>query len=334
MLRRYARGRLVQLLIVLWGAATLNFLLPRLAPGDPIRERIYSMSTSGGVDQQSIEAMVQSYDQEFGFDQPLIVQYVRYLWSVAHLDFGYSMAQYPARVLNLILTALPWTIGLLLVATLLAFSLGTLVGAAMAWSGSPRALNYLLAPLLVLSAVPYYLLGLVLVYLFALTWRIFPLSGGYTAGTIPSLTLPFVGDILSHSVLPALSIVLAAAGFWALGMRGMMVNNEGEDYMIMARAKGLPGHWIFSRYAVRNAILPQMTALAIALGSVVSGAVLVEVVFGLPGIGSLLYKAISGSDYFLVYGVVFIIILAIAVATTVLDLVYPLLDPRITYQPR
>jgi peptide/nickel transport system permease protein len=334
MLRNYLPGRLAQFLIVLWGAATINFLIPRLSPGDPIRERMYTLSNSGGLNQAAIEEMVRAYDRDFGFDQPLPVQYVRYLWNIAHLDFGYSMAQFPARVLPLILGALPWTIGLLLAATLLAFGIGTLLGALMAWSGSPRALNYLVAPLVTLSAVPYYLLGLVLVYLFAVTWKIFPLSGGYTAGTLPDLSWPFVADVLSHSILPGLSIVLAAVGFWALGMRGMMITNDGEDYMIMAQAKGLPGHWVFSRYAARNAILPQITALAIALGHVVSGAVLVEVVFGLPGIGSLLYKAISGSDYFVIYGIVFMIILAIGLATTVLDLVYPLLDPRINYQQR
>jgi peptide/nickel transport system permease protein len=141
-------------------------------------------------------------------------------------------------------------------------------------------------------------------------------------------------DVLRHVALPALSIVLAAVGFWALGMRGMMVTTEGEDYMAMAEAKGLPDRWIFYRYAVRNALLPQFTALAIALGHVVSGAVLVEVVFGLPGIGTLLYKSIAGSDYFLTYGIVFMIILSIGLATLVLDLVYPLLDPRIAYRSR
>ncbi len=334
MLRRYARWRLVQLLIVLWAAATLNFLIPRLAPGNPIRERLYTLSNSGGINQQSIEAMVRAYDEQFGLDQPLTVQYARYLWNMVHLDFGYSLAQYPAKVLPLILAAMPWTIGLLFVSTLLAFGVGTLLGALMAWSESPRAVNYLAAPLLTLSAVPYYLLGLVLVYLFALTWKIFPLSGGYTAGTLPSLSGPFLLDILRHSVLPALSIVLAAVGFWALGMRAMMITTIGEDFMIMAQAKGLRPRTIFLHYAVRVAVLPQITTLAIALGHVVSGAVLVEVVFGLPGIGSLLYKAISGSDYFVTYGVVFMIILAIGLATTLLDLIYPLLDPRITYQRR
>jgi peptide/nickel transport system permease protein len=195
-------------------------------------------------------------------------------------------------------------------------------------------LQYFVGPMLTLSAIPYYLMGLVLIYLLAISTHVFPLSGGYTVGTIPNLTPGFILDILQHSILPALSIILAAVGFWALGMRGMMVTTEGEDYMTMAEAKGLPSGNIFMRYAVRNAILPQVTALAIALGHVVSGSVLVEVVFGYPGIGSLLYKAITGSDYFVIYGVVFIVILAISTATLAVDLIYPFLDPRISYRRR
>jgi peptide/nickel transport system permease protein len=331
---RYVVGRLVQFFVVLWGAATLNFIIPRLAPGDPVRERLIEMANQGGYLQQGIEQMVKASDQQFGLDQPLWIQYLRYLANVSHLDFGYSLAEYPAKVMPLIAAALPWTIGLLLVSTLMAFSLGTLIGALLAWPGSPKFLQYFVGPLLTLSSIPYYLLGLVLIYLFSIWQKVFPLSGGYTIGVIPSLTLPFVLDIISHSVLPALSIILAGIGFWALGMRGMMVTTEGEDYMVMAEAKGLPGNWIFMRYALRNAILPQFTSLAIALGYVVSGSVLVEVVFGYPGIGTLLYKAITGSDYFVIYGVVFIVILAISLATLLIDLAYPLLDPRITYRSR
>lgn len=330
----YVVRRLGLFVVVLWGAATLNFIIPRLAPGDPVRERLYEMASQGGYLQQGIEQMVKAYDKEFGLDQPLYIQYVRYLWDTAHLNFGYSLAQYPTKVLPLILQALPWTIGLLLVSTLLAFAIGTILGALIAWPKSPKFLQYLVGPLLTLSSIPYYLLGLVLIYLLAISTHVFPLSGGYTIGVIPSFTPAFIWDILRHTLLPALSIILSAIGFWAIGMRGMMVTTEGEDYMIMAEAKGLPGGWIFYRYAVRNAILPQVTALAIALGYVVSGSVLVEVVFGYPGIGSLLYKAISGSDYFVIYGIVFMVILAISLATLIIDLIYPLLDPRISYRSK
>lgn len=253
------------------------------------------------------------------------------MWNVAHFNFGYSISLYPAQVVPLILGALPWTIGLLLTATIVSFTLGTLLGAVIAWPRSSRFFQHLVIPMMGLSSIPYYLLGLVLVYAFGVLVPIFPLSGGYSVGTIPRLSWPFLADVISHATLPALSIVLAAIGFSALGMRGMMVTTRGEDYMSFAEAKGLPDRQIFLAYGVRNAILPQVTAFALSLGHIVSGSVVVEVVFGYPGIGSLLLQAINSLDYFLIYGIVFITVLAIAAATMIIDLTYPFLDPRITY---
>jgi peptide/nickel transport system permease protein len=255
-----------------------------------------------------------------------------YLWNALRLDFGYSITEYPARVLPMIMAALPWTMGLLVSATVIAFVVGTLLGALIAWPRSPRVLGFLIGPMMALSSIPYYLLGLVLVYVLGVVVPAFPLSGGYAIGTIPRPTLQFAVDVLHHSLLPALSIVIAGVGFWSLGMRGMMVTTAGEDFMTFAEAKGLQGRRIFLRYAVRNAILPQFTALAINLGTVVSGSVIVEVIFGYPGIGSLLFKAINGLDYFAIYGILFMVVLAIALATLLVDLIYPLLDPRISYR--
>ena len=217
-------------------------------------------------------------------------------------------------------------------ATLIAFALGTLLGALLAWPRTPALLHYLAAPLLALSAIPYYLLGLGLVFLLGFTLRAFPLGGGFTLGTLPSASLTYAIDVIYHSVVPALSIVLSSVGFWALSMRGMMVTVQGEDYVNYARARGLKNRDIFLRYALRNALLPQTTALALAMGYVVSGAVLVEVVFAYPGVGTVLYRAIQTFDYTVIYGVVIMIILSIALVTLILDLVYPLLDPRIAYQ--
>jgi peptide/nickel transport system permease protein len=329
---QYLARRLIQFGFVLWGAATLNFLIPRLAPGNPVRERLMSAMQQTGPMQQGLEEMVRSYNIQFGLDQPLYVQYFKYMASALRLDFGYSIAQYPVKVMPLILSALPWTIGLLFVATLLSFSVGSLLGALLAWPRAPRALRFLVPPLMALSSVPYYLLGLIMVYLLALSLPLFPLSGGYSIGTTVQLNTPFVLDVVRHAILPSLSIVLAAIGFWALGMRAMMVTTEGEDYMVFADAKGLRPRRIFLRYAARNAILPQITSLAIQLGHIVSGSVIVEIVFGYPGIGNLLFQAISASDYFVIYGVVFITVLAITFATLLIDLVYPLIDPRIVYR--
>lgn len=328
---RHVLKRFGLFLFVVWGAATLNFFLPRLAPGDPVRERLFQMSVQGGFTQTGVEEMVQEYEAKFGLDKPLYEQYFNYLFDMAQFDFGYSLTLFPTKALDLIMTALPWTIGLLLVTTILSFVIGTVLGAIIAWPKAPRWVEGLVAPLLALAAVPYYLLGLILLYVLAFSLKWFPLSGGYEAGTQPNFSFEFVVDVLQHSFLPALSIILSALGFWALGIRGMMVTTSGEDYMLYAEARGLRGKTIFGRYGLRNALLPQVTALALSLGNIVSGAILVEVIFTYPGVGSLLFEAIQGADYFVIYGIVFMVILALGIATMIVDLAYPLLDPRIRH---
>jgi len=328
----YLLRRIGLFFLVLWGAATINFIIPRLSPSDPIRARLSAMAVQSGYVQTGVEDMVRAYQAKFGLDQPIYLQYLRYLKDMFTFNFGYSLSLYPAKVLDLILNALPWTIGLLSTATLLAFVVGILSGALMAWPRTPRAFKSLTGPFLTLSAIPYSLLALILLYILAFTIRLFPLYGGYPAGTIPSFSLPFIGTVLRHSFLPALSIVLAEMGFWALGMRSMMVTTEGEDFMLFAEARGIRNRHIFRQYALRNAMLPAYTALALSIGRIVSGSVLVEVIFAYPGIGSLLYTAIRGSDYFIIYGVVFMVILTLGLATLILDLLYPRLDPRIRYQ--
>lgn len=328
----YVLRRVLQFLIVLWAAATINFILPRLAPGNPVRDRLVSQASQGGPLQEGIEEMVRSYNKQFGLDKPLYVQYGLYLEHVIKLDFGYSIANYPNRVMGMIRRALPWTIGLLLVSSAISFVLGTFLGALVTWSRAPKFFRVLIGPAMALSAVPQYQLGLVLVFLLAISLPVFPLSGGYAIGTIPHLSLPFLLDVLRHSFLPGLSIVLVGIGFWALGMRGMMITTKGEDYINFAEAKGLKDRRIFYSYAMRNAVLPQVTNFAINLGTIISGVVVVEVIFGYPGMGSLLFNAISGSDYFLIYGIVYITVLVIGLATLAVDLLYPILDPRITYR--
>ena len=328
----YVIRRVAQFFLIVWAAATINFILPRLAPGNPVRERLVSAASQGGAMQDGIEEMVRSYNKQFGLDKPLYVQYGLYLQHVAQLDFGYSIANYPNTVVDLIRRALPWTVGLLAVSSGIAFVLGTLLGALVTWPRAPKVFRYLAAPAMALSAIPYYLLGLTLIYLLGIVVPIFPLSGGYSIGAIPHLSLSFALDVLRHALLPGLSVVISSVGFWMLGMRGMMITTKGEDYINFAEAKGLKDRRIFFSYAIRNAVLPQLTNFAINLGTVISGLVIVEVIFGLPGMGSLLYNAITGLDYFVVYGIVYMTVLTIALATLIMDLIYPLLDPRISYR--
>ena len=329
----YVLKRIGFFLIIVWLAATLNFFIPRLSGQNPVRERLLEQAVVGGYVQQGMNEMVEEYNQRFGFDQPLWLQYIRYMSDLLRGDFNYSIANYPRTVVSMMADALPWTIGLLTTTTLFSVVLGTLLGAVLGWPRCPVVLRYLLPPLLVLHAIPYYLLGLVLMFFLAFQARVLPDTGGYSIGTIPDTLNPaFWFDVLSHAVLPACSIILAAVGGWALTMRAMVVTVQGEDFVTFADAKGLKDRTIFLRYAVRNTLLPQVTSLALALGYIVSGAVLVEVVFGYPGIGTVLFAAIRQADWFLIQGLVFVVIVSISLASLLLDLTYPLLDPRITYR--
>lgn len=330
----YLIRRLIFFLIIVWLAATVNFFLPRLSGQDPIRDKLMFEATVGGSVQAGMEEIIRVYEEKFGLDKPLYVQYFNYLGDLARLDFNYSIAHYPNRVIDMFMDAVPWTIGLLGVSFVLSFFVGTLLGALFGWPRSPRAVQWLFPPLITLHAIPYYLLGLVMLYIFSFAVRWLPSGGGYTRGTLPEASLTFYLDVVKHSLLPAASIVLAQIGGWALGMRAMMVTTRGEDYMIFAEAKGVSERTLFFRYAVRNAILPQVTGLALVLGYLISGAVLVEIVFQYPGIGTLLWRAIRETDYFLVQGIVFFSIISIGLATLLIDLLYPWLDPRISYDTK
>ena len=328
----YLLRRIAVFLLIAWLAATLNFFLPRLTGQDPVRVKLLQQAQLGGHVQAGIEEMVREYDRRFGLDRPLWVQYLTFLRDAARLDFNYSIANYPRTVNEMIAEALPWTVALLGTTTVVSFALGTILGALLGWPRAPRWMRWLMPPLWALHAIPFFLLGLILIYVFAFWFPVLPMFGGYSAGAFPALTVPFVLDLVRHATLPALSIVLVATGGWALSMRGMMVTTQGEDYVTFAEAKGLRSLTIFLRYCVRNALLPQATGLALALGQIVSGAVLVEVIFGYPGIGTVLFQAIRENDHFLIQGIVFTVIIALGLATLVLDAVYPLLDPRISYR--
>ncbi len=311
----YIARRFGVFLLIVWLAATLNFFLPRLSGQDPVRTKLLQQAALGGYVQGGIEEMTREYERRFGLDQPLWRQYLTYLEDVSRFDFNYSIANYPRTVNRLIADALP-----------------SLLGALLAWPRAPRWMLWLMPPLWALHAIPFFLLGLILTYLLAFQLPLLPIFGGYSAGAIPGLSWHFAWDVVQHALLPALSIILVATGGWALGMRGMMVTTMGEDYVLFAEAKGLKASTVFLRYCVRNAILPQVTALALALGQILSGAVLVEVIFGYPGIGTLLYQAIRESDHFVIQGIVFTVIVALGFTTFVLDVIYPWLDPRISYR--
>lgn len=328
----YVARRIGIFLLIVITAVSVNFFMPRVRSTNPIESRMNQLAAQGGVYMNQIQELVKIYNRKFGLDRPLWEQYFIYWGDLLSLDLGVSLAYYPQTALEMIARSAPWTLGLLIVSTIIAFVLGTLLGALMAWPRTSRIALGLSPLFMTLSAIPYYLLGMLLIYVVAMGWRLLPVGGAYKAGANLTLSWQMALDIGRHAILPAASIVLSSLGSWGLGMRAMMTTTLGEDYLHMAEAKGLKPQTIFKDYALRNALLPQVTSLAIRLGMVMSGAVLVEVIFGYPGVGNLLFKAIAGNDYFVIQGIVLFIILSIGIVLLVLDLVYPLIDPRIRYR--
>jgi peptide/nickel transport system permease protein len=328
----YLIRRVFFLFGVIWAAATLNFILPHLTGRDPIRERITMQIATMGLDSTGAQAMIDSYKQLFGLDKPLWMQYLKYLGNMARFDLGYSISAYPREVMDIIGERVWYTVGIVGTTTILAFIIGSLIGALLGWRQSPKVLNALIPPLMVFSAAPAFVLALVLIYFLAFRAKLFPLRGAWRMTTTPDWAkVSFWVEVLHHAALPALSLILVSVGGWGLGMRAMMVTIEGADYMAYGEAKGLKGARLFYRYALRNALLPHVTGLAVQLGTIVSGSTLVEVYFAYPGLGTQLNSAIQSFDYYVIYGIVFFLVTGIALATFLVDLLYPLLDPRIRY---
>jgi peptide/nickel transport system permease protein len=329
----YLFRRVAMFLLTIWLGATIIFIVPRLAPGDPIAAMVSRLTAQMGRVENS-DQLIQAWRARFGLDAPIHIQYLRFLRNAATFNLGYSLASFPSEVEDLARDAIPWTIGLLTMTTVISFVAGNTIGALLAWRGTPRLVRNILPLSLTFTSIPFFMLAILLIYVFAFGLHWFPVSGAYGRGQQVGLTWSFIRSVIYHGTLPACSIVIASMGFWALGMRGMMITTQGEDYLILARAKGLGPGRVFWRYAVRNAILPQVTALALAMGGLVGGSTLVEYLFAYPGMGYLLYLGIVNSDYSLIQGIVFILIVATALAALIIDLLYPFLDPRISYSKR
>ncbi|HLZ58930.1 MAG TPA: ABC transporter permease [Ktedonosporobacter sp.] len=311
-------------LVALWASVTLNFLIPRLIPGNPAQALIARFQ--GDVDPQSMHAL----EILFGIShESLWTQYWQYLGNLLHGDLGLSITFYPTSVSQVIAEDLPWTLGLVGLSVVISAALGTLLGIIAAWRRGSM-LDTLVPPLLTcLHAIPYFWLALLLLYLlgFILNW--FPVSGGYDSASLtPGPTLDFLTSVVSHGTLPALTIVLSSMAGWMLRMRNTMMTTLSEDYVLMAEAKGLPQRRVMLRYAARNAILPNVTGFALSLGFVVAGALFTEVVFSYPGIGFALLQGIQNSDYALVQGLFLIIAVAVLIANFFADVLYTVLDPR------
>lgn len=324
----YIAQRFAILIATILLSLTIVFLLPRLVPGDPMGAINAKLSAVGAG--AAGQAMIKEYMERFGLNKPVWQQYVDYLVQLSQGNLGYSITNFPARVSDLIFTSLPWTLALLAITTISSWIIGSVLGAVVGWreSKSPIIRSFVILALIAYTT-PYYILAIILLFAFAFLVPIFPLAGAFEVGARPEFTLSFAMDVLKHAALPALSIILVSLGWWFLSMRSLITSIKGEDYILWAQAKGLTPNRIMWVYAFRNALLPQATGLALSLGYLVGGALVTEVIFGYPGVGWLIFNSIKGLDYPVIQGSVMLIILSVAIVNFLLDMVYPLLDPRI-----
>ena len=324
--RRYILTKLKWYVLTFFIALFLNFFLPRLIPGNPVSAIIAKMATSG-VSSESLEKLYQSYIHEFGLDQPWYIQFVDYIVKVVHGDLGKSFSLYPTEVSTILKQALPWTIALQLPAILLGWILGNILGAVAAYKRGK--FDSILFPLAIfINSIPYYCLAIMLLYLFAVLLGILPVGGGYSMSLTPSFSIQFIFDALKHYILPFLSLLLIIIGGQAIGMREMSIYELNTDYVKYAKLLGISDRKIV-RYVFKNAILPQITGLSISLGTMVGGALITEIVFSYPGIGTWLFNGIRQQDYPLIQGCTLLIALTVLFANFLIDILYGLIDPRI-----
>jgi peptide/nickel transport system permease protein len=329
----YVLPRIGQYLMVVFLGVTLTFIVPRFAPGDPVEARIAGFMTSGGsVSPEMVEYLRTTLSELYGLEGSNWDQYLAFWGRLFKGDLGPSLSVYPTPVMSLIKTAMPWTLGFLLVSTIISWILGNLLGGISSYF--PK--NKLLLGVDVISQavrpIPYYIMALLLVTLFAYAWPIFPIRGAYPMGTKPNLSLWFVVTVIYHSILPALSLIIVGIGGWFIGMKSLASNIISEDYVVYAESAGLTRRKIISSYVIRNAMLPQITGLALQLGMIFNGALILEVIFTYPGLGWLAYNAVLQSDYSLLMGITLFSIVGVATAVLIMDLIYPLFDPRVRYQ--
>src|ERR1700733_13091126 len=315
--------RLAFYAVAAWVAITINFAIPRVLPGNAVDRLLAKYPT---LDANSLGAP----PAEFGTHTPgsLISQCFTYLGDLAHGNLGTSVNLYPAKVTTVIAQTLPWTVILVGTATIISFLLGTLLGILAAWRRGGW-LDRTLPAFTFLQATPYFFLALIVIELFAVSWGLFPFGQGYSLGLAPGWDWSFISSAIYHSILPALTIIVTSMAGWMLQMRNVMITTIGEDYVLVAQAKGLSTRRIMFTYAARNAILPNIAGFALAIGFVIAGALVMEIVFSYPGVGYQLFQAVTNDDFPVMQGIFLAISATVLVCSLLADVVYVLADPRV-----
>ena len=325
----YVLTRLGQFALVVFIGINIAFIVTHATPIDPVEQSIAAATQYGSTSPEAIALMRQSLKELYGLEGGLGEQYLAFWRRIVAGDFGPSLSAFPTPVATLIGRALPWTVALLVISTLLTWVLGNLLGGLAGYYHRNRALRLAGVLAMAFHPIPYYIVAFLLLIVFGYLWPILPISGGYTMNMPRDWSWAFVGSLLSHGILPVLSLALVGLGGWFMGMRSLVSNIVTEDYVAYAELGGVERRKILGSYVMRNALVPQVTGLAMSLGAIFNGAIITEQVFGYPGVGTLLISAVHVGDYSLVLGVTTVSIVAVSVAVLLIDLVYPLLDPRV-----
>jgi peptide/nickel transport system permease protein len=325
----YVLKRLAQFVLVVFVGINITYVITHSTPINPIEQTITAATAFGSTSPEAIEMMRESLRQLYGLDGTPLEQYLAFWGRVLVGDFGPSLSAFPTPVSQLILRAMPWTIGLLLTATMLGWVLGNLLGGLAGYYRSNRLLKLIGIVTMGIHPIPYYIVAFVLLIIFGYLWPVLPISGGASMGVNRNDPVAFSLDIVRHSILPILSLLLVGIGGWFMVMRAMVSNIITEDYVTYAELAGVERRKIIAQYVMRNALGPQVTGLALQLGAIFNGAIITEQVFGYPGLGSLLISAVHAGDYSLVLGITSVSIIAVSAAVLLIDLIYPLIDPRV-----
>jgi peptide/nickel transport system permease protein len=325
----YLLTRLGQFALVVFIGINIAFIVTHATPIDPVEQSIAAATQFGSTSPEAIALMRQSLRELYGLEGSLGEQYVSFWRRVVSGDFGPSLSAFPTPVSTLIGRALPWTVSLLVISTVLTWTLGNLLGGLAGYYRRNRTLRFAGILAMAFHPIPYYIVAFLLLIVFGYLWPVLPISGGYKMNMARDWSWQFMGSLVSHAILPICSLALVGLGGWFMGMRSLVSNIVTEDYVVYAELGGVERRKILGSYVMRNALVPQVTGLAMSLGAIFNGAIITEQVFGYPGVGTLLVSAVHVGDYSLVLGVTTVSILAVSLAVLLIDLLYPLLDPRV-----
>ena len=329
----YLIPRLGQYVMVVFLGVTLTFIIPRFSPNDPVERQVNQLMMSGGqVSPEAIEHLRSALTEMYGLSGSSWQQYLAFWGRLFRGDLGPSLSSFPTPVTSLIANAMPWTLGLLLTSILISWIIGNLLGGFASYYPDSKLMSTIDVLSQAVRPIPYYIMALLLLVLFAYVIPILPFSGAYPPGTHVAFSFPFLLTVIKHSILPMLSLVTIGIGSWFIGMKSLTSNIISEDYVVYAENAGLRENKIIFNYVMRNALLPQITGLALQLGMIFNGALIMEVVFGYPGMGMLTLQAVMANDYTLIMGIAIFSIIGVATSVFILDLIYPLFDPRVRHQ--